>query len=411
MWRKLPAAFLMAMMLYAAGAHADDSAARMFSFSGFGTAGVVHSSQDQADFTSSRFKPGGAGYGGAWSADVDSLIAAQLIANASPKLSAVVQIVSEQNYDNSYRPHLEWANVKYQFTPDFSVRAGRTLLPTFLFSATRKVGYTYPWVRPPLELYGINPVTNIDGVDAAYRLHLGEWVDTLQASGGRTKADLPDNGGVVDARKLLDITDVAESGPLTGYISYMKANATVPSINSFLEAFRQFGPQGAALADRYNFNDKPVTVIGAGGSYDPGNWFAMGEWGRVNTHSALGRRTAWYAGGGYRLGKFTPFVTYAQAKADNLADPGLNLSTIPPAKVRAAVGLNAALDTLLRTKPVQDTLSGGLRWDFMRNVDLKLQFDHIRIGAGSNGVLSDPQPGFHTGGRVDVFSAAIDFVF
>lgn len=124
--------------------HADHADTPMFSFSGFGTLGVVHSSQDQADFTDSVWKPNGAGHRHDWSADVDSRLGLQIIANVTPKLSAVLQVVAEQNYDNSYRPHVEWANIKYAFTPDFDVRVGRIAMPTFLVGDYRKVGYAVP---------------------------------------------------------------------------------------------------------------------------------------------------------------------------------------------------------------------------------------------------------------------------
>ena len=121
------------MASYASLASADDpvSTPPKFVFSGFGTLGVVHSSEDQADFTSTFFKPNGAGYSHAWSGAVDSLLAVQVVAKPTAKLSAVVQVISEQRYDGTYWPHVEWANVKYQFTPDFSVRVGRTVLPAF----------------------------------------------------------------------------------------------------------------------------------------------------------------------------------------------------------------------------------------------------------------------------------------
>lgn len=48
---------LLVMALCAAGARADDAGTPMFSFSGFGTVGVVHSSEDKADFTASFFNP------------------------------------------------------------------------------------------------------------------------------------------------------------------------------------------------------------------------------------------------------------------------------------------------------------------------------------------------------------------
>ena len=50
----------------------DDPA--LFTFGGFGTFGLTHSSRHDADFTSTRSKPNGAGFSHNWSNDVDSLI-------------------------------------------------------------------------------------------------------------------------------------------------------------------------------------------------------------------------------------------------------------------------------------------------------------------------------------------------
>lgn len=71
---------LAVMTLYAGGSSADTADTSMFSLSSFGTVGIVHSSEKKADFTSSIFKPNGAGHSRNWSADVDSLIGAQLTA-------------------------------------------------------------------------------------------------------------------------------------------------------------------------------------------------------------------------------------------------------------------------------------------------------------------------------------------
>jgi hypothetical protein len=73
---------LAAMLWYpdTAGADTEDAAASMFSFSGFGTFGVVHSSEDQANFSANIFQANGAGYTREWSPDVDSRIGAQVVA-------------------------------------------------------------------------------------------------------------------------------------------------------------------------------------------------------------------------------------------------------------------------------------------------------------------------------------------
>ena len=74
------------------------------------------------------------------------------------------------------------------------------------------------------------------------------------------------------------------------------------------------------------------------------------------------------------------------------------------------MGLNAALNATLATVADQRTMSVGARWDFMKNVAFKVQYDHTRIGAGSTGTLINIQPGFVPGGTLNLFSVAIDFV-
>jgi hypothetical protein len=409
-------ALILAAMLgnpISAYAASNAASASIFTFSGFGTLGVVHSSETEADFTNSTFKPNGAGFTRAWSPDVDSRLGAQVIANVSPQLSAVVQVISEQLYDNTYRPHVEWANIKYQFTPDLSVRVGRTVLSSFMFSDTRNVGYANPWVRPPVEVYSLVPVSNSDGVDASYKVRVGDFVHTIVGSFGKTDPGLPPSqgSGAGHARALWLVSDTIEYGAATAHITYQNVHLTIPGLNRFFDAFRQFGPQGIALANEYDQDDKRVSFIGVGTIYDPGRWFALGEWGHDNFHSVLGSSTAWYVSGGYRLAKLTPYLTYSKVSVNsNTSDPGLTLSTLPPFLVGPATGLNAALNATLAGIADQRTMSVGARWDFMKNVAFKVQYDHTRIGAGSSGTLINIQPGFALGATLNLFSVAIDFV-
>lgn len=59
----------------------------------------------------------------------------------------------------------------------------------------------------------------------------------------------------------------------------------------------------------------------------------------------------------------------------------------------------------------QQTLSLGVRWDFTKNMDAKVQFDHTRFKGNSVGPLINPQPDFTSGGSLNVISLAVDFVF
>ena len=409
---RLAAVALLGMPLCAVSAETEaDSAPSVFSFSAFGTVGETHSSQDKADFTASIFQPNGAGHTRSWSPEVDSLIGGQLSARVTPELSAVVQVIAQQNYDGTYRPHVEWANIKYQFTPDLSARIGRVELPTFLFSDTRKVGYTYPWVRPPVEVYSLLPISASDGAGFTYRANLGDLTNTTQSSYVQSNTQQPDNRGTAIARDSFNISNTTEYASLTFRVSYQHALLSITSLDGFLDTFKMFGPQGVAISNRYNSDGKPVVTEVIGASYEPGRWFVISEWAHARLNSFLGEDTAWYASGGYRAGQFTPYVTYAHESAASNSDPGLTLTGLPPGAAGFAAGLNAGLNAILQAIPTQRTVSLGARWDFAKNIDLKVQFDHTRLGADSDGTLINIQPGFQPGGTVNLFSATLDFVF
>src|SRR3984957_9110065 len=121
--------------LYAVGAEVSDQlpAPSIFSFSAFGTVGVVHSSQANADFTNSTFTPNGAGYTRSWSPEVETLIGGELSARITPEFSSVIQVIVQQNYDGTSQPHSERANIKCRFPPDFSVHVGSVEMSSFLF--------------------------------------------------------------------------------------------------------------------------------------------------------------------------------------------------------------------------------------------------------------------------------------
>ncbi len=410
---KLSAVALLAMPLCGVGAETADPAPApsMFSLSGFGTVGEVHSSEDKADFVNSVFQPNGAGYSRAWSPEVESLIGAQISARFTPQLSAVVQAIAEQNYNGTYTPHVEWANIKYQFTPDLNVRIGRFELPTFLYSDTRKVGYTYPWVRPPIEIYNLLPITVSDGGGFTYGANLEDFTNTTQGSFVQSNTSEPNNRGTAYARDSINFSNTSEYKSLTVRLSYQHARLANASLDGLLDTFRMFGPQGIVIANDYNSDSKPVVTEVIGASYDPGHWFVIGEWGHNRTNSFLGENTSWYASGGIRAWKLTPYLTYAHESAASNSDPGIPLAGLSPAQSGMAAGLNAALNAVLQAIPAQSTVSLGTRWDAVKNVDVKVQFDHTRLGADSNGTLINVQQGFQPGGTVNVISAMLDFVF
>lgn len=405
----LPVALLALGLTGAAAVHAEDTPS--WSVSGFGTVGAVHASERQADYTSNVMKYSGAGASRRWSGDVDSRLGAQLDVKLDKRWSAVIQVVSEQGLDNSYRPRIEWANVKYQATPELALRLGRVALPMFLTADYRRVGYAYPWVRPPVEGYGVVPVTTSDGVDATLRWNLGALRQTSQVFYGRDDVPLGQSRRAV-ARGIAGFSHNADWGALGLRASVLRAEVSSNLADQLFRGFDGFGPAGRAIGARYEMDHKQMRVASLGLNYDPGTWFAMAEAARTRTDSFLGATRSAYASAGWRWHTLTPYATLARVRAVGpTADPGLAPDTLPAAAAPAAAALNAGLRTLLATIPQQTSASVGLRWDLHANAALKLQYDRVTPRAGSRGTLINPTPAFRSERTVHVASVALDFVY
>ncbi|MGI4860204.1 MAG: hypothetical protein ACRYHA_25405 [Janthinobacterium lividum] len=339
--------------------------ADIFSVSGFGTLGVAHSSLDTADFASTAFEPNGAGHSRHYDFANDSTLGVQLNAQFTDKLSAVVQVVSAHRYDNTFQPTIEWANIKYAFTPDFSVRVGRIELPTFLTSDYRDVGYANPWVRVPAEIYNNEPITHSDGADLSYRLHLGDVSNTVRMLYGHSTLHINPGALRATGRGIVGLFDTVEYGAVTGRIGYL---------------------HGTARLDLLGYSTAS-SVYSTALAYDPGTWFLQAEVARATTDGLTPGYLSGYLTAGYHVGHFTPYVTYAQAHS-------LGRPTLVP-------NMNIG----------QRDLSAGVRWDVHKNVDLKLQFDHIWLPADSTGSFVGIQPQYRLGAGANVTALVLDFVF
>lgn len=157
----LPAGLLLALSSAPFATLADEPS---LTFNGYATLGLLHSSEERADYIPKSLRSRGAGRSGNPNVETDSLAALQVDYQAGSRLSATVQLVAEQDFRGDFRPRLEWANLQYSVSEDVEIRVGRIALNTFMVSDYRKVGFALPWVRLPAELYQLVGISNSDVV-------------------------------------------------------------------------------------------------------------------------------------------------------------------------------------------------------------------------------------------------------
>lgn len=380
MLRKLTALGLLGMAAQTSSVHAFDFDPSVFTVNGFGTLGAVYSSEDNATYSGPGFGPRGAGANDRISTDVDSRLGLQVLGKFSDKLTATLQIIAEQDFEGTYKPHVEWANIRYEFTPDFSVRVGRTAMPSYLFSDSRKVGYAIPWVRAPHEVYNLLPITNSDGIDVAYKFRTGPVAHTLQAIYGENIADISDEFSG-KAKHVWGVFDTLSVGDVTMKLTYQGQKL-------YYNTYR--------LPSEFQTKPANVTFKALGVQYDPGQYFVGGEWAHLVTKDAMfGADTkAWYVSGGYRFGELTSYVTVAEHNPSAAPFFGNHDSE-------------------------QRSYALGARWDFMSKFNLKAEYQYVDLPAGSQGLLdvaSDPvtfvpNPAYKPGENYSLISLQLNFVF
>ena len=94
----------------------------------------------------------------------DSHYGINIRTEVSDKVSGAAQLLATA-VDSNFNVEAEWAYVSYKFNDSNSIRAGKLNLTTFLLSDYATVGYLYPWIRPPVEVYANNPMKNFLGAE------------------------------------------------------------------------------------------------------------------------------------------------------------------------------------------------------------------------------------------------------
>lgn len=413
--------------LAASGVLAQD--ASIFKLSGFGTLAATHFSRDDIDFAGGPAVQNGAGRTRSTSFGTDSKAGLQLQATPLANLTFTVQALAKETPRNDWNPSIDWANVKYSFNENVALRVGRIGHPFFMISDYRQVNYANLPLRPPIEIYSLVPLNSSDVVEGLFKLNAGPGQFNVQTGFGRIRSDTIPSSSARDhdkakVRDLAYINAFYEVGPWNlragytqGELSY---DALAPRVGIF-DVLSRFGATGARLRSDWEIKDVKSSFTGFGATYDQGNVVASAEYVMLRAGNAYNGSDAWSLIGGYRIGKFTPYLAYASSRTANrirvrgVATALAPLIPHPNPAVRA--GMAAALQGGIQqfadaSLTDQSTASIGVRWDVYKNLAIKAQYDHIRVKDPSpSGFLINPGADYREGAGGNVIAVSLDFVF
>ncbi|SFB98761.1 porin [Massilia yuzhufengensis] len=417
--KKRVIATLLALPLAATTAHAQDSAGfPAVKISGFGTGALTWADTDKAEFARPNQASGSSNN---IRTGVDSNLGLQADMPVNSWLSLTAQGLVRKDAEDSYGAELSWAFAKARISDELSVRVGRVGLPVFMISDYRNVGYANHMLRPPAEVYSQVPFNSIDGADITWQHAFGDTSVTTQLAYGNVKS--PVSGGIhIKGKGIAALNVSAEHGPFTVRAGHATAKVSIDdsvSLNTLLGGLRTAGAgyrfaQLAPLAAEIEVSEKRATFSSLGLAMDWNDIVVQTEFAKRKTKAYINDTSAWYVMGGYRIGKFMPYVSHSRLKID-----GTVANTVPaacPAGYPAACtptlqALGAGVRRLSNTgvgQGEQSTNTIGVRWDFASSVALKAQVDRVKPKNGT-GLFTNPQPGFND--TVTVGAVALDFVF
>ena len=356
---------------------------------GFGTVGVTHLGGEDD----------GRSYGisgqtnDSWRGDQLSKFGAQLTYGVTDTVGLTLQTTAKA-YGDEWKANLEWAYLSWQSTDNLMMRVGRLRTPVYMYSESIDVGFSYPWLRLPDEVYSQVQLSNYEGADLVYNLPLSFATLSFQLAGGIAKNR---DYYIYDEEFDIDYDNVFGSSVSlatndfgTFRVGYVEADIDTDISGSFTDIFGN--PDTASLLALDKDKGKFTSI---GYQYDNGTWLTANEWtSRVIENDGSNSTDSFYLMGGRRFGDFLAHVTYAQLDEDEGRQSswtlGLNYNILPTVVLK---GEYKRVDT-----------TGGYDGVFVRNA--QELYDNT-VYDRTNGLAGVPARNYDG----DIISAGVDFVF
>ncbi len=354
----------------------------------FGSVGITHlGGEDQ-----------GRSYGvsgqttDSWRGDQLSKFGAQLTYGLTDTLGVTLQATAKPLQDE-WQANLEWAYLSWQANDQLMVRAGRLRSPVYMYSESLDVGFSYPWLRLPDEVYSQVQLTNYEGADVVYTLPLSYGSVTFQVAAGQAKNRdyfAYDDLFSIDYGKLFGANvSLATNDYGTFRVGYVEADIST-TVDGVVNAFGT--PTYLQLLELKKDKGKFTSI---GYQYDNGTWLTANEWtSRVIENDGSNSTDSFYLMGGRRFGDFLAHVTYAQLDENEGRQNSWTLG----------LNYNIAPTVVLKTEYKRVDTSGGYDGVFVRGKQELFENEAFERSGGLAGVPTRNYDG-------DIISVGVDFVF
>ena len=338
-------------------------------------------------------------YNDEWSFHSDSVIGGQAQYQLSSRFSVTGQAVARGftfDDNDNFNPVLEWLFLSYQYSPEVQFRIGRMRTPLYFLSDSLEIGYSYPWVRPPVDTYTflLSPIGNFNGADVLINVDLGESDLDVKFFAGESKGEYL--SFKIEGSPVYGMNLVSHWDNLTVRygITMALTDASSGSLDLMASAYENFYSQGSIfreIKESHTTENEWFQYHSLGGQWDYDGWSVIGETyvivGPGKDFSNDGK--GWYLSFSKQIRKFSPYIIFGYYKnefSDEIANLIEESKGIVP--VGSPYGL-AGLDELRAFNLAQlenfneggRTFTAGIRYDFLPNAAFKFEMQHFSTTA------------------------------
>ena len=360
-----------------------------YQFNGFGTVGVTHmGGESDLDYGIQGQTNDG------WRGDQLSKLAVQLRYGITDTLSVTGQLGTKPVQD-SWEVGPGNLYLAWQANDNLTLRGGRLGTPIYMYSETLNVGFSYPWLRLPEEVYSLVQLTSHDGGDVLYNRSTDIGTLSFQVAGGQA---IKRDHYALDDMQELDYRDVFATNVAlstdnfgTFRIGYAEADLQITVDETITNVF------GAPQDVVFNALDAQKGKFSSlGHQYDDGTWLSAAEAVKLTVERDDDAETnAFYIMGGRRFGDYLAHVTYGQ------------LDESSGRQVSMTYGLNYSITPTVTLKSEYKRVDTSQSDESIGVFKANAQQSYDNAAYQQTGVFGAPL-GTHD---ADIFSVGVDFIF
>ena len=360
-----------------------------YQINGFGTVGVTHmGGESDLDYGMQGQTNDG------WRGDQLSKLAVQLRYGITDTLSVTGQLGTKPVQD-SWEAGPGNLYLAWEASDNLTLRGGRLGTPIYMYSETLNVGFSYPWLRLPEEVYSLVQLTSHDGGDVLYNRSTDIGTLSFQVAGGQA---IKRDHYALDDMQELDYRDVFATNLAlstdnfgTFRVGYAEADLQITVDETITNVF---GAQQNVVFNALDAQKGKFSSVGH--QYDNGTWLSAAEAVKLTVeHDNDAETNAFYIMGGRRFNDYLAHVTYGQ------------LDESSGRQVSMTYGLNYSVTPTVTLKSEYKRVDTSQGDESIGVFKANAQQSYDNAAYQQTGVFGAPL-GTHD---ADIFSVGVDFIF